>query len=791
MDFRKETTMLSVFQVSTLLMVSLTSLILAGAEEFPLAALTVPIAVSTWWFVDRMGRILMPAWLGTLLAMGALGLAFFEYNYFTNQSLLAVGGHMLTYLIWTFLFQSKAGRQYWWLMALCLLQVAVAAMLNYSIWFGIGLLVYALLAIWTLSVFLLYSSTASIKKNAGEETDVIRDPPSATSPIGQVWNNVALGPQTQLLTWNFTGNIFFIFIQTFLIAALFFLLIPRIWANTSFVSNLGRTNRPVTGFSNDVRLGDLGEILEDDKEVMSVRVFRGESTNPLGARDLNKFFGREPLFRGGVLEKYQDGRWTHETSQMAQRLRYRGESYQYRILFDLKPLGTDTVFTFGDMVAAESESEPNDLTLGIFSQEVRRGRNAPNNQPFRYLEYANDGPPDTTLYAAREARRLERESRGSGSNGSESIAEEALKRYLNLLKSVPARCEALGPIADKVVKGARTPEEVARKLESWFKDSEEFGYTTRLKVTDPNIDPIVDFITNRKSGHCEYFAAGLAMMLRTQGIPSRVITGFKGGLIPPNSNVLRIQQLHAHAWVEAYFDGRWVTYDPTPPIRDQTVHEIEGLTSNWFGLWLGAETAWVKIAGLSQETQDTRIYAPLRKIGTQLAMTAQLLREGNFHILERIKAIILNRDRWFSWEGGVLAAVVMLVGSGLVWLVRWLWRSMSRWGNMAGGNEDALARARRLVPFYERFMALLRAEGLEQRPNQTAREFVDASWKRLQPRLGAMEGDGWPEEIVEAFYQVRFGGMTTEALDMNRLNQHLQQIEASLQAARESREKVV
>lgn len=81
-------------------------------------------------------------------------------------------------------------------------------------------------------------------------------------------------------------------------------------------------------------------------------------------------------------------------------------------------------------------------------------------------------------------------------------------------------------------------------------------------------DPIEDFLFRSKSGHCEYFATSMVLLLRSQGIPARLATGFLGA----ESNLLQgyfvVRQENAHAWVEAYLEdeGLWEVYDPTPPV---------------------------------------------------------------------------------------------------------------------------------------------------------------------------------------------------------------------------------
>ena len=71
--------------------------------------------------------------------------------------------------------------------------------------------------------------------------------------------------------------------------------------------------------------------------------------------------------------------------------------------------------------------------------------------------------------------------------------------------------------------GLATPEERARALERRLRH--DYGYTLEL-LPAPVADPLATFLFARKKGHCEYFASAMAVMLRTLGIPSRVVTGF-------------------------------------------------------------------------------------------------------------------------------------------------------------------------------------------------------------------------------------------------------------------------
>lgn len=74
-----------------------------------------------------------------------------------------------------------------------------------------------------------------------------------------------------------------------------------------------------------------------------------------------------------------------------------------------------------------------------------------------------------------------------------------------------------------------------------------------------------EFLLDERRGHCEYFAAGMVVLLRAQGIPARIVGGFYGGKLNPLTGQWVLSLSDAHAWVEVWDAGVWKTFDPTPP----------------------------------------------------------------------------------------------------------------------------------------------------------------------------------------------------------------------------------
>lgn len=92
-----------------------------------------------------------------------------------------------------------------------------------------------------------------------------------------------------------------------------------------------------------------------------------------------------------------------------------------------------------------------------------------------------------------------------------------------------------------------------------------YAYTVDFVGRDGE-NPLEDFLFVYKSGHCEYFASAMVLLLRSQGIPARFVTGFLGAEYNPLEDYYIVRQQNAHAWVEAYTPTcGWRVYDPTPP----------------------------------------------------------------------------------------------------------------------------------------------------------------------------------------------------------------------------------
>jgi transglutaminase-like putative cysteine protease len=113
-----------------------------------------------------------------------------------------------------------------------------------------------------------------------------------------------------------------------------------------------------------------------------------------------------------------------------------------------------------------------------------------------------------------------------------------------------------------VTRNATSAYDKVRAIETFLQTS--YGYTLDLPPAMPD-DPIAYFLLDIRRGHCEFFASAMAVMLRSLGIPTRLVNGFLQGSFNEISGQYTVRASDAHTWVEVYFPGYgWVNFDPTP-----------------------------------------------------------------------------------------------------------------------------------------------------------------------------------------------------------------------------------
>jgi hypothetical protein len=129
-----------------------------------------------------------------------------------------------------------------------------------------------------------------------------------------------------------------------------------------------------------------------------------------------------------------------------------------------------------------------------------------------------------------------------------------------LAKSEPDR--RVVALARRLSAGARTEWDLVARVERYLLDGGRFRYTTQ--VPNPGPRPLVDFLFRDHAGYCQQFAGAAALLLRLDGVPTRVVSGFATG-VQTGAAGYTVRDLDAHEWIEVYFPGYgWVPFNPTP-----------------------------------------------------------------------------------------------------------------------------------------------------------------------------------------------------------------------------------
>ena len=143
-----------------------------------------------------------------------------------------------------------------------------------------------------------------------------------------------------------------------------------------------------------------------------------------------------------------------------------------------------------------------------------------------------------------------------------------LQPFMSLPDSGYRSPEALTAIHDLAVSvvtqaKASTPYDQAMAIETYLRDN--YTYTLSPLRGPQNVDPVEFFLLKSKAGYCEFFASAMGDMLRSIGIPTRLVNGFGPGAPQSSTNNWVVRGEDAHTWVESYFPGYgWISFEPTP-----------------------------------------------------------------------------------------------------------------------------------------------------------------------------------------------------------------------------------
>ncbi|QDT37326.1 transglutaminase TgpA family protein [Stratiformator vulcanicus] len=742
--------------------------------EYPLVSsmLTIPIAIVAFVVTERMKLFSYSATVANFLSVPALLLCVGNLFSGSVETRIQAGANLLVLLTWVILFQRKESRHYWWLASLAILQIAVGAVLTTSAGFGLLLAVALFLAIRTAT----YLVALRIEEDCSEPIPIAAPKgESGERPSGRqilvaenrvVPQSSGLQAQIRSAVGALSNAATIVFLGSLFAAAVFFALTPRVWIDRLPIEQTysSLAGRSYTGYSDTVKLGSFGEVLESPKLVLEVRAFEGNSDNTVNLEAYASRLGLdEPYFRGVTMDSYDQGEWVSgipETDVTDVPRRPPDEYADQFVRQEIRrhPINASTVFAvhpvgfirLGDDVK-DSRIVRRRLDYSLVGELGSKARN----RPYQYVAYSSVDLESAKRHPAIAAAKFSPDRYRFESEIYTRLPPGKLLRLRKLAEEVvlsAVREDNARELADIPAS------ERADRIVRYLRDSGDYTYSLNIELSRSGIDEVEDFLFETRKGHCQYFASALALMLRSVDVPARLVSGFKGGNLNSFTGSYEVQQRHAHAWVEARIDGLWTTLDATPASSRSAIVDANAPYFAYARNMLSVVTdAWQDyVVLLNLEKQKEGFYNP---VANSIRSVAKAISPGEeAEDTERTTAVsamfkaLLDPNLWFSGRGIVLLTLL----AGCITLLTLISRRVIAF-HRRRRRQLQQGRQARTVKFYQRFRELCSRIGLNRPATATEREFL-AHIKAAFKSLGLPEEfQPVPVALIDDFYAVRFG----------------------------------
>jgi hypothetical protein len=237
----------------------------------------------------------------------------------------------------------------------------------------------------------------------------------------------------------------------------------------------------------------------------------------------------------------------------------------------------------------------------------------------------------------------------------------------------------------------------------------------------------------------------MTVMLRSIGIPARLVTGFQGGTFNPITGLYVVRASDAHSWVEAYVPHHgWTTFDPTPADPNAL-----------------RQSLWTKLA-LYADAADTfwQEWVVSYDLSRQLVLADKMEQSSRKFRFDWFTWGAAPAVRWEEWARAALerhpvaalSIFALVFGALLLGPKAWRLLRLRQRVRRARMGRASVADATLL---YHRFLDLLRTRGYAKPPWFTPTEFVRSL---RNPDTAALAG-----QFVEAYQELRFGGKAEAA----------------------------
>jgi protein-glutamine gamma-glutamyltransferase len=699
-------------------------------------ACLIDCGVWQWWEPKRWVNWLVPAWLPIAVADW----------YLLDSTLPAITMRFLLFTVALRLLRNKSERDWRWLYTVSFMQVLFAAGLMIDTLFLVLLVVYLFAALSTLVSFELQRAAHSFDEHQHSQltqTEFWREPRRPKILGGQRRARKTLGAPRWHNVTLFAG---LALLLIFVLAAPLFFVMPRV--ARAFPNNFMR-GEALSGFSENVRLGEVARIKLNPQVVMRVRV----KFPPLQPRQWLRW-------RGLALDKYENGNWSRSLPPPRRQTDVGGGNYfvsqrrAYQLPteqeFFLEPLNSGIIFAAPrawQVSGLDTLQSDADYADALWTDPHAFYR-------FHYEVFSDTGEVPTEQLQADTSR---------------LYSEEYRRLYLQLPED---RDRRLDKLAETITRGATSPYEMAQRIEQHLQDS--YQYTLDLQEVEHG-DPVCDFLFNVKAGHCEYFASAMVLLLRTRGIPARLVNGFQMGEYSELADAYTVRQADAHSWVEAYFPkSKWVAFDPTP---DAGLNVYDNGWLSWLRHYGDAmQMFWQeRVVGFDAGEQLSMLMTAQRKLAywryesstrwldwrkTLNEWLAAWSRPAN-HTVEspaqsEPQPTLTESSQTLFWH----PVTQFLLASLTSGLALFLWQRYRRSWRYRFRQDPA----RSAIAFYQELLDTLARAGKRRAPEQTPQEFA------AQLR--------WPQvtELTSLYQRARFGKQGLSEGEITRATQLLREL---------------
>ncbi len=784
-------------QIIVLILVACSGWLLGiGQQNSGISILAVSAAILSFVFNDWLQWVRFNRWVANVVALAVTAVALRGFFHADSPNQLFMIANLLIYLQIVLLFQVKTPRVYWQILVLSLLQIVVAAAFHISLEGGIVFFCYLLISGVAMVILQVHSQTHRIRIANRRTVNTIRSSqamsPTQVGPLIVAMHD-QIYPNRRPLT-AMVRQAFAVGVVSIAFAVVTFYLIPRdeiIWTGSQTVSD------PQPGYSRMMDLEEDVQIYLSSEVVMETIYF-----SPSLKRQIELL--EPPYLRGMpladlIINGNNQTRWRAQidASGPGASVPMPGIWTRDFLIQTIKLEPTSDPLLHTMYPAMRLPNTPADMEWSIpLSLLCRSDVLTSNTDSYEYdlaiPVLANQRQFEAFSHHAVHATSLQRLETRADEFARTTYLDRT--RYPGLIQLAEQQAAGVANRSDAI--------QVARTLENYLAVAGGYRYTLDFRNInwDNQLDHIEDFVVNKRRGHCEFFASALVLMLRSQGIPSRVVVGFHGGDFDQDTNAYIVRKRNAHAWVEAYFRpeqcprswfgtgqasgaGAWLRLDPTPAVPAEELNATTPLVAAkdfWNTYVMGLNSAKQRDSAFQSFVQN-----PFRNIAQLFSLRYWRIQWETF----------VTKGQWYkSSVTYLLGGIACIVFVSL--LNKWLRRnrrsqSLSHIAARSTSLKRILGRALALVAprlgrwvagddrsapevaFYQRFQRIMQRHGQSRLSFQTAREFAQSAEEFFAKHSQAAAIRANIESVVDKFYWVRFSQRDLTA-------EEVQQVESSL-----------